>query len=111
MSHQVNSTYEINRGVNSTVEFNGIKGKFLYYIVGVLVGSFFLFVVLNAVIGSSLIAIMIAGAAGAGGWVYVTGISKKHGEHGLDRKLVQSKAAKVYQIQSRRVFLQLKKTE
>jgi len=104
-----NSTYEINRGVNSTVEFNGIKGRFLYYIVGVLVGSFILFVVLNAVIGSSLIAIILAGSAGVGGWLYISSISKKYGIHGLDRKLVQTKSMKVYKLHSRKVFLYLKK--
>jgi hypothetical protein len=106
-----NSTYEINRGVNSTVEFNGIQGKFLYYVVGVLFGSFILFIILNAVVGSSMIAILLAGGIGAWGWVKVTSISKENGIYGLDKKMVQGKASKVYQVTSRRVFYDLKAKE
>jgi hypothetical protein len=58
-----------------------------------------------------MISLLFAGGAGAGGWVYVTGISKKHGIHGLDKQMVHSKASKVYQISSRKVFYNLKSKE
>lgn len=109
MSEIVNSSYEINRGVNCTVEFQGIKGKFLYYMVGVVVGSFFLFVLLYTAGISSIFSLIIATLGGVGGYTYISGISKKYGIHGMAKKLAKNRSAKVYQIKSRKYFIGLKR--
>ena len=106
-SEFTNSVYRINRGVNASAEFYGIKGQYLGYLGGGLIVAFLVFVSLHMIgISIYLNAFLMAGLMG-GVYAFTSNQSKKYGTQGLARKRARQSSRFVYRCSSRKVFYTL----
>ncbi len=87
--------YQIFRGVDSEIELYGLRGKYLYYSIGIAVGTIF-FTILLFMIGSPAlvnIAFLFMGLAFA--YVYPTHEYKKNGRWGTEKLPIAASKPKV----------------
>ena len=102
------SVYEINKGINRSIEFKGIKAQYITYLAVGLVLVLLIFAILYAS-GVNLyicLGIIIPGAAAL--IAYVKHMSKNYGEHGLVKRMAARRLPASLQCRSRRPFTTLK---
>ena len=99
--------YEINRGINRSIEFRGIKAQYILYLAGGMVGLLLLFAVAFIIginiyicVGSVFVAAFFLLSA-------VQPYSKQYGEHGLIKKAAQARMPSYITISSRNIFIHL----
>lgn len=100
-------TYAINRGINSAIEFRGLKAQYIGYLVAVVVGSFVGFGILHALGVNDYMATL--SALGLGGWgtARVFAISRKYGQHGLMKRRARRGMPVALLSRSRMFFVHL----
>jgi hypothetical protein len=101
------TVYEINKGINRSIEFKGIKAQYIIYLAVGMVGLLLLFAILATAGVSSNVAMFIALPLGAGLYFTVQRISHKHGEHGLMKKAAKRNLPACVQSRTRKIFIQL----
>ena len=80
------AAFEINKGVDRTVEFKGLKAQYLFLFAGGLLAVFILVVVLY-LCGVSQVACLVIGVVGATIVVWQTfTMNRKYGQYGLMKK-------------------------
>jgi hypothetical protein len=100
--------FYINKGINRPIEFRGLKGQYICYLLACVVGALVGFGVLYAC-GISLY-ICTPSALGLGGWAAarVFGMSRRYGQHGLMKQGARRRMPVALLSRSRKVFIQLK---
>jgi len=97
------NSYNINKGIGSTVELKGLKAQYLFIFAGGLLGMLILVMILY-IAGVNSYVCLGFGAGGASLLVWQTfALNRKYGEHGL-MKLAASKRHPRYVTSGRRVF-------
>jgi Domain of unknown function (DUF4133) len=101
-----NSVYQINKSINKSIEFKGLKAQYIWYLGGGLVTLLIIFAIIyicgvNVIICLALI-ISLATAL----FMYVYKLSRTYGEHGLMKKVAKRAVPKVIKSYS---FIRLKK--
>jgi len=102
------TVYEINKGINRSIEFKGVKAQYIIHLAVGIVLLLLLFAVLY-VCGLKLyccLAIVVLG--GAGFIMAIRRLSQTYGEHGLEKRLAQKKVPGAIRTVSRQLFIQLK---
>jgi hypothetical protein len=99
-----NSVYQINKGINQSIEFKGLKAQYIWYLGGGVIALLCLFAVLYIIGLSSLVCIGIVGASGTVLVLKVYRMSHKYGEHGMMKALAKRQVPKVVRTQSRKIF-------
>lgn len=84
-----NSVYQINRGINCSIEFKGLKAQYIWYLGGGLVILLILFAILyisglGIFICLPLIAILTTAL-----FMHVYKLSRTYGEHGMMKKIAR----------------------
>ena len=84
-----NSVYQINRGINRSIEFKGLKAQYIWYLGGGLVILLILFAILyisglGIFICLPLIAILTTAL-----FMHVYKLSRTYGEHGMMKKIAR----------------------
>ena len=96
--------YEINKGVNRSIEFKGIRAQYIIYLGMGLVLLLLLFAILYIAGCNTYLCLGIILPAGAGLILGVSALSKRYGKHGLLKKVaknnlptcVKSKTSKLF---------------
>ena len=101
------TVYEINKGINRSIEFRGIKAQYIIYLAAGLVALLLLFAILYVIGISIYLCLGIVLPAGAGLIMTVQRYSKKYGEHGLIKKGARHKLPAYIQSNSRQIFIRL----
>ncbi len=101
-----NSVYQINKGINRSIEFKGLKAQYIWYLGGGVVVLLVLFAILYALDVPSVICVGIALAAGAVLVAKIYAMSSKYGEHGMMKAIAKRRVPKAIKTYSRKVFLQ-----
>lgn len=104
------SVYEINKGVNRSIEFKGIKAQYIIYLALGLVILLLLFSVLFVAGVSNYVCLIIIIPLGVCLYITIQHLSKKYGEHGLMKKAAQKQLPHSIQSRSRKIFIQLKES-
>jgi len=99
-----NSKYQINKGINKSIEFKGLKAQYIWYLGAGMVGVLVLFAVLYFVGIPSIICLIVSAVLVTGVVVKVYAMSSKYGEHGLMKALARKQVPGVVKINSRTVF-------
>jgi hypothetical protein len=99
-----NSVYQINKGINQSIEFKGLKAQYIWYLGGVVIVLMFLFAVLYTMGVPSLVCVGIVGTSGTVLVFKVYRMSHKYGEHGMMKALAKRQVPKVVRTQSRKIF-------
>jgi hypothetical protein len=99
--------YEINKGINRSVEFRGIKAQYIMYLAGGLIGLLLLFTILYIIGFGIYLCLGIIIPSGTVLFVVVQRYSKIYGEHGLTRKKTNARMPQSIISYSRKLFIQL----
>jgi len=102
------TVYPINRGVNRSLEFKGIKAQYVVYLALGLVLLLLLFAVFHLAHVNLYVSMAIVLPAGGGLVVAIKRLSNRYGEHGLIKHNAARRLPASVQSRSRKIFLQLK---
>ena len=99
--------FHINKGINRSIEFRGLRAQYVSYFAACVVGTLVGFGVLYAC-GISLY-ICTPSALGLGGWVTarVFRMSRLYGQYGLMKRGARRRMPTALLSRSRKVFIQL----
>jgi hypothetical protein len=102
-----NVVYQINKGINKSIEFRGLKAQYIWYLGGVVVGGMIVFAILYICGVSGYLCVPLVLGLGGFGVVRVYRISHQYGEFGMMKKRAQLSVPKVIHARSRRLFIQI----
>lgn len=100
------SIYKINKGINRSIEFKGLKAQYIWYLGAGAVLLLVLFAVMYFIGIPSLVCVIITVVVGAGVVAKVYGMSAKYGEHGLMKELARKQVPKVIKLKDRSLFFE-----
>ncbi|WP_367866997.1 DUF4133 domain-containing protein [Pedobacter sp. WC2423] len=103
-----NSVYEINKGVNKSIEFKGLKAQYIWYFGAGAAALLIGFAIMYVIGINSYLCLGIIGVLGTMMTMKIYGLSNKYGEHGLMKKIARRSIPKVVKIYSRKTFRTLK---
>ncbi|QEM12425.1 DUF4133 domain-containing protein [Mucilaginibacter rubeus] len=101
--------YQINKGINRSIEFKGLKAQYIGYLGGGLVTLLVLFAILYITGVPVYLCILVLAAAGGGLFYQVFQLSNRYGEHGLMKKTAKRYIPGYLKFSSRKLFLHLKR--
>lgn len=106
-----NSVYSINKGINKSIEFKGLKAQYIWYVGGVILVLLVLFAIMYIIGISQYICLVIVLTVGGGMVFKIYELSNKYGEHGMMKMMARRSVPKLVKSNSRRVFLNLNKKD
>jgi hypothetical protein len=98
------NVYPINKGINKSVEFKGLRAQYSWWLGGVVIGGMVVFAALYIMGVSAYLCIPLVGGLGAVGVARVYRMSRRYGEYGLMKRRAQGNVPKVIHARSRKVF-------
>jgi hypothetical protein len=106
-----NSIYTINKGINKSIEFRGLKAQYIWYFGGLVIGLMILFAILYIAGAGTIISFGLTGGLAAFGGIKIFAFSHRYGEHGMMKAIAKRRVPKVLKSYSRRFFQQLNDKE
>lgn len=103
------SIYKVNKGINRSIEFKGLKAQYIWYMGGGLVVLMILFSTLYFVGLPSYACIAVIAGCGTMLVMKIYKLSRKYGEYGLMKALARRQVPKVVRCRSRRIFISFDK--
>lgn len=103
-----NSVYQINKGINKSIEFKGLKAQYIWYFGGGVLALLILFTIMYIIGVNSFICIGIILIAGTVLVIKIYAMSNEYGEFGMMKKLAKRSIPKVVRSKSRAVFMHRK---
>jgi hypothetical protein len=100
----INSVYQINKGINQSIEFKGLKAQYIWYLGGGIIVLMILFAGMYIIGLPSFVCVAIIGVAGTLLVLKIYKMSSKYGQHGLMKALAKRQVPKAIRSQSRRIF-------
>jgi predicted lysophospholipase L1 biosynthesis ABC-type transport system permease subunit len=101
-----NSVYKINKGINKSLEFKGLKAQYIWWLAAGIVGLLIVFAILYVIGINSFLSIVIVGALGVCVFLWVFKLSNKYGEHGMKKKMATRSTPKVIKSYCRKQFME-----
>ncbi|MFV5692895.1 DUF4133 domain-containing protein [Flavobacterium sp. LT1R49] len=99
-----NSVYQINKGINQSIQFKGLKAQYIWYLGGGIVLLMILFSAMYIVGLPSLVCVGIIGGSGTLLVLKIYKMSHKYGEHGMMKALAKRQVPTAVRTQSRKIF-------
>lgn len=103
-----NSVYHINKGINKSIEFKGLKAQYIWYLGGGVVVLLVLFSLMFIAGVNSYLSVVIILIAGIVLVMKVYALSNKYGEHGMMKAIARKQLPKVIKSRSRKAFMLIK---
>lgn len=103
-----NSVYPINKGINKSIEFKGLKAQYIWYFGGGVIALLILFAMMYIIGVNSFICIGIILILGTGLVIKIYGLSNRYGEYGMMKAMAKRSVPRVIKSYSRKVFFQKK---
>lgn len=100
-----NSVYKINKGINQSIEFKGLKAQYIWYLGGGVVGLLILYSLMYIIGLPTVVCLVVICISGVLLVMKVYRMSHKYGEHGLMKELARKRIPKVVVVRSRKVFM------
>lgn len=98
----------INKGINKSIEFKGLKAQYIWYVGGGMMALMVLFAILYIIGISQYVCLAIILPLGGFMVHKIYGMSNRYGEHGMMKMLAKRSVPKVLKINNRRIFFDLK---
>lgn len=99
------SVYKINKGINQSIEFKGLKAQYIWYLGGGMVSLMILFAVLFVIGIPSLVCVGLIGMSGTVLVVKIYKMSRTYGEHGMMKAIANKQLPSCIRVNSRRIFM------
>lgn len=106
-----NSVYQINKGINQSIEFKGLKAQYIWYLGGGVVALLIVFAIMYIIGLPTYLCIGIILTAGAFLVMKIYGMSNKYGEYGLMKALARKQVPKLIKSRSRKIFIGTKEKQ
>src|SRR5262245_44194164 len=103
------SVYTINKGVNKSVEFKGLKAQYIWYVGGGLMILMIVYAVMYICEVNTYLSLVIIMVLGSLLIACVYKLSNRYGKSGMMKMIARRSIPHVIKIYSRRDFLRLKK--
>jgi xanthosine utilization system XapX-like protein len=103
-----NSVYQINKGINQSIQFKGLKAQYIWYLGGGVIVLMILFAILYIAGVPSFMCIAIIGISGTLWVLKIYKMSHKYGEYGMMKALAKRQVPKAVKCRSRKVFMMKK---
>ena len=100
-----NSVYQVNKGINKSIEFKGLKAQYIWYFGGGIVVLLILFSAMYLIGLPSYACVAVILLSGTGLVIQVYRMSNTYGEHGLMKALAKKQIPKVIKSRSRKIFV------
>jgi hypothetical protein len=100
-----NSVYQVNKGINRSIEFKGLKAQYIWYLGGGVVGLLIVFAIMYFIGLPTLVCIGVILSSGTLLVMKIYRMSHQYGEHGLMKTLARKQVPKALRSRSRRAFL------
>ncbi|WP_163400656.1 DUF4133 domain-containing protein [Flavobacterium fluviatile] len=102
-----NSVYQINKGINQSIEFKGLKAQYIWYLGGGVVGLMILFAILYIIGIPSIFCVGFIGISGALLVFKIYKMSNQYGEYGMMKALAKKQIPKHIKVYSRKIFAEI----
>ena len=99
-----NSIYKVNKGINQSIEFKGLKAQYIWYLGGGVIILMILFATMYIAGLPPLICIGIIGVLGTLLVLKIYRMSHKYGEYGMMKALASRQLPAAIRWNSRRIF-------
>lgn len=103
------TVYKVNKGINQSIEFKGLKAQYIWYLGGGVIILMIVFAALFIIGLPSLVCVGLIGILGTLLVVKIYGLSRKYGEHGMMKALARKQLPKALKCYSRTVFMKNRK--
>lgn len=104
-----NSVYTINKGINKSIEFKGLKAQYIWYLGGGIIALLILFAIMYIIGINSFICLGIILLCGIVLVINIYALSNKYGEHGMMKAMAKRNVPKVLKSYNRKAFLKMNK--
>jgi hypothetical protein len=101
------SVYQINKGINTSLEFKGLRAQYIWYFGAMLLVLLILFAILYIIGVPGYICLVLIGSSGGYGSFRLFAISHQYGEHGLMKMAAKKRVPKVLKAYNRKLFQNL----
>jgi hypothetical protein len=98
------SVYAINKGVNKSVEFKGLKAQYIWFLGGGLLALLILYALMYVIGVNSYVCIAVILGTGVFLFTKVYALSAKYGEFGLMKKTANRLVPRLVKSNSRQIF-------
>lgn len=103
------SIYKVNKGINRSIEFKGLKAQYIWYLGAGLVALMIFFSILYFIGLPSYVCVVIIAGLGTVLVMKIYKMSRKYGEYGLMKAVARRQLPKVIRCRSRRIFISFDK--
>lgn len=103
------TVYKVNKGINQSIEFKGLKAQYIWYLGGGVIVLMILFAALFILGLPSLVCVGLIGILGTLLIVKIYSLSRKYGEHGMMKALAKKQLPKALKCYDRKVFMRNRK--
>jgi len=98
----MSSVYQINKGINKSIEFKGLRAQYIGYLAGGLVALLILFAVLYIAGTNMYCCLFLVFGSGTALVTYVFRLSHKYGQYGLMKKRAKRQLPDYLKFRSRK---------
>ena len=98
------SIYQINKGINTSIEFKGLKAQYIWYMGGAAIVLFAIYTLLYVCGIRSYICVGIVICLGIPMIMGIYHLSSAYGEHGVTKMLARRSVPRYVKSNSRRIF-------
>ena len=99
------SVYQINKGINKSIEFRGLKAQYIWYLGGGLIGLLVLFAGMYFIGFNTFVCLFVILITGTILFMYIYKLSNTYGEYGMMKKLAKRSIPDTIRSNSRKVFM------
>jgi len=100
-----NSVYQINRGINKSIEFRGLKAQYIWYLGAGIIALLILFAVMYFIGINTFVCLGVILVSGTVLFLYIYRLSNTYGEHGMMKKLARRSIPDTVKSNSRKAFM------
>jgi len=100
----MSSVYQINKGVNASMELKGLKAQYIGYMAALLLTSLILFSILFICGLSVYLCLVLIGGGSGFGTFKIYALSHRYGPHGLQKWMAKKSVPKVIKAYTRKIF-------
>ena len=104
-----NSRYMINKGINNSIEFRGLKAQYIWYFGAMVTVLMILFAAFYIAGVNTYICMTLVGIGGAVGTIKLYGLSHQYGEYGMMKAIAKKRVPAEIKSYSRKIFQRLSK--
>ena len=105
----MSNSYTINKGINTAIEFKGLKAQYIWWLGAGTLVLMVVFATLYFIGVTPVVCVLIVGGLGAGWFVYVFRLSARYGAYGLMKKKAARRIPNMIRSESRILYLELSK--